>query len=151
MYISQIINFNKEHSKMPIYKTLEKRWILNILRKEFIFLYSKTKTFFRRIAVFTSLGVLIFWVTLRNCAQIFLKKTTIYKNDASICFNFLYTDQAWRVKRMWLRYILFVTIFVNDYQARFLAKFYLIKLNNRNIRKTCETCSKLTIKAAEQC
>ena len=101
LYISQIINFNEEHSNMPIYKTLEKSWILNILRKESIFLYSKRKNFFRRIGVFTSLGVAIFRVTLRDRAQIFLKKATIYENDDSICFHFLYTDQMWRVKRMW--------------------------------------------------
>ena len=46
VYISQIINFNEEHSNMPISKTLEKSWILNILRKESIFLYSKRKCFF---------------------------------------------------------------------------------------------------------
>ena len=101
LYISQIINFNEEHSNMPISKTLEKSWILNILRKESIFLYSKRKNFFRRIGVFTSLGVAIFRVTLRDRAQIFLKKATIYENDDSICFHFLYTDQMWRVKRMW--------------------------------------------------
>ena len=101
VYISQIINFNEEHSNMPISKTLEKSWILNILRKESIFLYSKRKNFFRRIGVFTSLGVAIFRVTLRDRAQIFLKKATIYENDDSICFHFLYTDQMWRVKRMW--------------------------------------------------
>ena len=101
VYISQIINFNEEHSNMPISKTLEKSWILNILRKESIFLYSKRKNFFRRIGVFTSLGVAIFRVTLRDRAQIFLKKATIYENDDSICFHFLYTDQMWRVKRIW--------------------------------------------------
>ena len=57
LYISQIINFNEEHSNMPIYKTLEKSWILNILRKESIFSILKEKFFFRRIGVFTSLGV----------------------------------------------------------------------------------------------
>ena len=101
IYISQILNFNEEHSNMLIYKTLEKSWILNILRKESIFLYSKRKNFFRRIGVFTSLGVAIFRVTLRDRAQIFLKKVTIYENDDSIWFHFLCTDQMWRVKRMW--------------------------------------------------
>ena len=100
MYISQILNFKQEHSNMPIYKTLEKSWILNILRKESIFLYLKI-FFFRGIAVFTSLGVAIFRVILRDCAQIFLKNTTIYEKDDSICFHFLYMDQMWRVKRMW--------------------------------------------------
>ena len=57
VYISQIINFNEEHSNMPISKTLEKSWILNILRKESIFSILKEKFFFRRIGVFTSLGV----------------------------------------------------------------------------------------------
>ena len=94
------LNFNEKHSNMLIYKTLEKSWILNILRKESIFLYSKRKKFFRRIGVFTSLGVAIFRVTLRDRAQIFLKKATIYENDDSICFHFLYTDQTWRLKRM---------------------------------------------------
>ena len=101
IYTSQILNFNEEHSNMLIYKTLEKSWILNILRKESIFLYSKRKNFFRRIGVFTSLGVAIFRVTLRDRAQIFLKKATIYANDDLICFHFPYKDQMRRVKRMW--------------------------------------------------
>ena len=41
LYISQITNFNGAHNDMPIYKTLEKSWILKISRKESIFLYSK--------------------------------------------------------------------------------------------------------------
>ena len=53
-YISQILNFNGKYSDMAIYKTLEK---------------------------FTSLGVAIFRVTLRDRTQIFLKKATIYEND----------------------------------------------------------------------
>ena len=44
--ISQILNFNEKHGNMPIYKILEKSWILNILIKEYIFLYSKRKFFF---------------------------------------------------------------------------------------------------------
>ena len=56
---------------------------------------------FWRVGVFTSLGVAIFWVTLRDRAQIFLKKATIYENDDSICFHFIYTNQIWKVKRMW--------------------------------------------------
>ena len=78
---------------MPISKTLEKSLILNILRKESICSIIKEKFFFRLIGVFTSLGVAIFWVTLRDRAQIILKKATIYENDDSICFHFLYTDQ----------------------------------------------------------
>ena len=104
MYISQIINFNEEHSNMPISRTLEKSWILNILRKESIFLYSKRKMLFWRVGVFTSLGVAIFWVTLRDRAQIF------YENGASVCFHFLYTDQMWRVKRMWLKKISLIPV-----------------------------------------
>ena len=49
-YILQILNFNGEYSDMAIYKTLEK---------------------------FTSLGVTIFRVTLRDRTQIFLKKATV--------------------------------------------------------------------------
>ena len=64
---------------MPIYKTLENSWILNILRNESIFLYSKRPFFFRRIGVFTSLDVAIFRVTLRDCAQIFLKGSNLKK------------------------------------------------------------------------
>ena len=30
------------------------------------------------------------------------------------------------------------------------AKIYLLKINNRNTRKKCEICSKLTIKTPEQ-
>ena len=37
--------------------------------------------------MFTSLGVATFWVTLRDRAQIFLKKETIYENDDSV-FSF---------------------------------------------------------------
>ena len=31
-----------------------------------------------------------------------------------------------------------------------LTDIYLFKINNRNIRKRCEICSKLTIKTAER-
>ena len=101
LYISHILKFNKEHSNMPIYKTLEKSWILHILRKESIFLYSKRKIFIRRVGVFTSLGVAIFRVTLRDHTQIFLKKAIIYENDDSICLQYLYTDHMRKVTRMW--------------------------------------------------
>ena len=74
---------------MPVYKTLEKCSILQILRKESIFLYSKRKIFIRPIGMLTSLGVAIFRVTLRDRAQIFLKKATVRKNDDSICFHYL--------------------------------------------------------------
>ena len=60
----------------------------------------KEKIFFRRMGVFTSLDVAIFRVTLRDRAQIFLKKPAIYENDDSTCFHFFYTDQMLRVKRM---------------------------------------------------
>ena len=33
----------------------------------------------------------------------------------------------------------------------FTANIYLFKVNNRNTRKRCETCSKLTIKTPERC
>ena len=33
----------------------------------------------------------------------------------------------------------------------FPAGNYMFKVNNRNIRKRCEICSKLTIKTPEQC
>ena len=45
VYISQIINFNEEHSNMSISKTLEKSWILNILRKGSIFSILKENFF----------------------------------------------------------------------------------------------------------
>ena len=51
---------------MPIYKTFHfQRIHFPILKNNF---------FSRRIGVFTSLGVAIFWVTLLDRAQIFLKK-----------------------------------------------------------------------------
>ena len=40
LYISQIPNFNGEHSDMSIDDTFEKSWILNFFRKESILLYS---------------------------------------------------------------------------------------------------------------
>ena len=101
VYISKILNFNKEHGNKPIYKNLKRSWILNLLRKESIFLYSKRPFFYRLIGVFTALGVTIFRITLRDRAQIFLKKAKIYEKDDSICFHFLYTNQMRSVKRMW--------------------------------------------------
>ena len=92
MYISQVLNFNEEHSNMPIYK-FRKELNFKYFKKRIHFLILKEKFFFRRIGVFTSLGVAIFRVTLSDYAQIFLKKATIYANDDSICFHFLYTDQ----------------------------------------------------------
>ena len=37
-----------------------------------------------------------------------------------------------------------------DYISSFPANTYLFKVNNRNTRKRCEICSKLTIKISEQ-
>ena len=111
VYIT-VLNFNEEHSNMSIYKTLEKSWILNNFKKESIFLYSK-RIFFLRIGVFTSLGVAVGRVTLRDRARTFLKKATIYKNEHSICFHFLYTDQMWRVKKnvTWKKELLYCVRF----------------------------------------
>ena len=36
-------------------------------------------------------------------------------------------------------------------KGTYLADTYLLKINNRNTRIKCETCSKLTIKTLEQC
>ena len=36
-------------------------------------------------------------------------------------------------------------------RLQFPANFYLFKVSNRNIRKRCETCWKLTIKSPERC
>ena len=36
------------------------------------------------------------------------------------------------------------------HEIAFPAGIYLLKVNNRNTRKRCETCSKLTIKRPEQ-
>ena len=83
LHISQIPNFNREQSYMPIYKTLGKSSILKILKKESTFLHSrrhKLQFFFWFIGVFTFLGVAIFRVTLHDPAQIFVKKATIYEN-----------------------------------------------------------------------
>ena len=38
------------------------------------------------------------------------------------------------------------TQFINTYQAN----IYLLKVNNRNTKKRCEICSKLTIKTPER-
>ena len=60
MYISQILNFIVEYSNMPnIYMLI----------------------FFQPIEALTSLDVATFRITLRGCAQIFVKKATIYEND----------------------------------------------------------------------
>ena len=158
---------------MPIYKTLEKSWILNILRKESIFLYSKRKIFFRRIGVFTSLGVAIFRVTLRDRAQIFLKKITqmmtqfvfisstwIKCEEWKECGMKNISYSVWRLlqcklnKKNYLEENLLTSnfhfTFINDYQVRFPAKIYLFQVNNRDARKTCEKCLKSTIKTPEQ-
>ena len=58
------INFKKEVNS----KNFKERIDFPILKK---------KIFFRPIRVFTSLGVAIFRVTLRDRSQIFLKKATI--------------------------------------------------------------------------
>ena len=88
LYISQILNFDGKRSDIPIYKTLENSWILKTLRKENIFLYSNRQLFFD---LFSSLGVAIFRVTLRDHAQIFLKKATIYENDMTLFFFFSFS------------------------------------------------------------
>ena len=53
------------------------------------FSYTQTDTtynFFLPIGVFTSSDVSIFRVNLRDPAQIFVKKATIYKNDMTNLF-----------------------------------------------------------------
>ena len=41
-------------------------------------------------------------------------------------------------------------IFSHEFTCFVTAKIYLIRVNNWNIRKRCEICSKLTIKTPEQ-
>ena len=48
---------------------------------------------FRPTGVLTSLGVAIFRVTLRDHAQIFLKKATIYENDMTQ-YVFIFSTQV---------------------------------------------------------
>ena len=80
LYISQILNFNVEHSDMPIYKTLElnsknfKKRIHSPILKQ-----TQPTIFFDLLGcllpqVWQFLGLL--YVT-----QIFVKKATIYEND----------------------------------------------------------------------
>ena len=61
------------------YKTWEKSWLLKTLRKESIFLYQNRHNlqFFRPIGVFTSLGVAIFRVTLRDRAEAFVRRCSV--------------------------------------------------------------------------
>ena len=86
-YLLQILNFNGEYSDMVMYKTLEK---------------------------FTSLGVAIFRVTLRDRTQIFLKKATVYENDMTQ-FVFIFSTrikcEEWKECDM-KKYLLFCVTFV---------------------------------------
>ena len=58
-------------------------------------------------------------------------------NEEVINFNF----NSWGWYFRW-RYI--------NAEKHCLANIYLLKINNRNIRKKCEICSKLTIKTPER-
>ena len=62
------------------YIKLQKRVEFEKFFKKDSFSYTQRDNFFRPIGVFASLGVAIFRVTLRDRAQIFLEKTTIYEN-----------------------------------------------------------------------
>ena len=103
LYISQIPNFNGEHTDTLIWKTLEKSQIVKKLRKEFIFVYSKRHNLQRdtsfRGVYFLRLGMAIFRVILRDSAQILVKKTTIYKHDMTQ-FAFIFSTkikyEEWR-------------------------------------------------------
>ena len=88
LHISQIPNFGGDHSDKPIYKTLEKSWILTSLRKEYIFVNSKGHSLpfcltYRGVLLLIRLGIAIFRVTLRDRTQVFVKKTIIYEDDVT--------------------------------------------------------------------
>ena len=58
---------------------------------------------FRPTGVLTSLGVAIFRVTLRDHAQIFLKKATIYENDMTQYVFIFFTQvkcEEWKERDM---------------------------------------------------
>ena len=89
LYIWQTLNVNGENGYMRNIQTLEKSWILKNFKKRIHFpILKKTqpKPFFRPIGVFTSLGVAIFKVTLRDGAQIFGKREQFAK---MIWFNLM--------------------------------------------------------------
>ena len=84
LYIWQTLNVNGGNGYMRNIQTLEKSWILKNFKKRIhfpILKQTQPKSFFRPIGVFTSLGVVIFRVTLRDGAQIFGKKEVICEND----------------------------------------------------------------------
>ena len=83
LYMSQILNFNRKHSDMPIYIKIRKESNSKNFNS-----YIQRGNFFRPIGVFTALGVADFR------AQIFLKKAKIYVNVRTLFFvHFLFTDQ----------------------------------------------------------
>ena len=89
LYMSQILNFNRKHSDMPIYIKIRKESNSKNFNS-----YIQRGNFFRPIGVFTALGVADFRVTLLDRAQIFLKKAKIYVNVMTLFFvHFLFTDQ----------------------------------------------------------
>ena len=156
------LNFNEKHSNMLIYKTLEKSWILNILRKEFIFLYSKRIFFLMYRCVYffrcdnfkidiskKSNNLRKWWLNLFS----FPLRGSRVKSEKKVTWkNISYSPRGVLLCKLnKTKRTNFHFTFVNDYPARYVAKIYFFKLNNRNTRKTCETCSKLTIKTREQC
>ena len=101
MHISQIPNFGGDHSDTPIYKTLEKSWILTSLRKEYIFVNSKGHSLpfcltYRGVLLLIRLGVAIFRVTLCDRTQIFVKKTIIYENDVTKSVFIFFKCEKWQ-------------------------------------------------------
>ena len=127
MYVSQILNFNEEYSNMPIYKALEMSWILNILRKESIFLYLKIIffTIFRGVYFFRC-GNFYSYFTW-PCTDISKKSSKLRKWWLNL-FPFLYTDQMWRVKRMWYWKISLIVCDV-CYNASYIKKIYYLEEN----------------------
>ena len=75
-----------------MYKILEKIRIFKI-NKRIHFPILKETIIFRPTGVLTSLDVAIFRITLRDRAQIFLKKATIYENDMTQ-YVFIFSTQV---------------------------------------------------------
>ena len=90
------------------------------------------------------------------CTHISLKGNNLRKWYGSICFYFLYTDQMWRVEKMWYKktfLILYDVFYSESYstlvsflikQVRVLANICLFKFTKRNTRKCCKTCPRFT-------
>ena len=93
-----------------------------------LFVYNLTKILIRSYtAAMLTVNFLVWMFSFISCYSISYQSSSLFQSFSIFCS----------------KYCIFFWIFP--------ANIYLFKVNNKNTRKMCETCSKLTIKTPERC